>query len=59
VKPSVNSSSKQTNSRLARSYRLKLSTVALAVFLVIAFLAFYLRAIDVIGDLKYLQGLLA
>jgi len=39
------------------SYRLKLSTVALIVFLGFTFLAFYLRAIDVLGDLEYFLGL--
>ncbi len=55
----MNSRSEQTNSRLARSYRLKLSTVALAVFLVVAFLVFYLRTIDVIGDVEYFVGLVS
>jgi hypothetical protein len=53
------SSSERNNSRLARSYRLKLSTVALVVFLVIAFLVFYLRAIGIIGDVEYYVGLVS
>ena len=55
----MNSSSEQANSRIARSYRLKLSTVALAVFLAVAFLAFYLRTIGVIGDVEYFVGLVS
>jgi hypothetical protein len=40
-----------------RSYRLKLSTVALIIFLGLTFLAFYLRVIGVLGDLEYFFGL--
>lgn len=52
-------SSGQTNSRIVRSYRLKLSTVALVVFLVAAFLVFYLRTIGFIGDVEYFVGLVS
>ncbi len=44
-------------SKRMRSYRLKLSTVALIIFLGLTFLAFYLRAIDVLGDVEYFLGL--
>ena len=44
-------------SKRMRSYRLKLSTVALLVFLAAAFLAFYLRATGVLGDMTYYGAL--
>ncbi len=50
--------SNEQNSKSAGKYRLKLSTVALAVFLAAALLLFYLKTENVIGDMAYLAGLI-
>jgi Na+/glutamate symporter len=55
----VSNSSSGGNHGLASKYRLKLSTVALAVFLVIALIAFILRNIGAIGDVEYVVGLVS
>jgi Na+/glutamate symporter len=47
------------NHGLASKCRLKLSTVALAVFLAIALIAFVLRNIGAIGDVEYVVGLVS
>lgn len=47
------------NHGLASKYRLKLSKVALAVFLAIALITFFLRIIRVIGDMEYFAGLVS
>ncbi len=46
-----------SSSKQVRGYRLKLSTVALVVFLAFAVLAFYLRNTGIIGDIEYLLSL--
>jgi hypothetical protein len=49
----MSNSQNRGNSNAAASYRLKLSTIALIVFLVVAALCFYLRSAGIISDLIY------